>query len=121
MNRLERKAALAVATAAVGVVVSGVSLLKKHSKYMTQKAAATFDPQEEEDWFDEAEAAGGEEAGEAQEEKAGKAKEAAAKTQPAEAGEAVEESQEADAGKAKEPAAKEPKSVVPGAEEEDKS
>ena len=57
MNRLERKAALAVAAAAAGIVVSGVSLLKKHTKYMTQKAAATFDPQEEEDWFDEAEAA----------------------------------------------------------------
>ena len=57
MNRLERKAALAVATAAAGVVVSGVALLKKHTRYMTEKAAATFDPDEEEDWFKEAEEA----------------------------------------------------------------
>ena len=57
MNRLERKAALAVAAAAAGVIVSGITLIKKHSKYLTQKAAATFDPNEEEDWFDEAEGA----------------------------------------------------------------
>ena len=57
MNRLERKAALAVATAAAGVVVSGVALLKKHTRYMTEKATATFDPDEEEDWFKEAEEA----------------------------------------------------------------
>ena len=57
MNRLERKAALAVATAAAGVGVSGVALLKKHTRYLTKKAAATFDPDEEEDWFKEAEEA----------------------------------------------------------------
>ena len=51
MNRLERKAALAVAAAAAGVVAAGVTLLKKHTKYMTEKAAATFDPEDEEDWF----------------------------------------------------------------------
>lgn len=71
MNRLERKAALAVAAAAAGVVVSGVSLLKKHTKYMTKKAASTFDPEEDEDWFDEAESfseaeGSGESAGESQ-------------------------------------------------------
>ena len=49
MNRLERKAALAVAAATAGVIVSGVSLIKKHTKYLTQKAAATFDPQEEDE------------------------------------------------------------------------
>ena len=45
----------AVAAAAAGVVAAGVTLLKKHTKYMTEKAAATFDPEDEEDWFDEAE------------------------------------------------------------------
>ena len=40
MTRLERKAALMVAAATAGVIVSGVSLLKKHAKYLTEKAAA---------------------------------------------------------------------------------
>ena len=62
MNSLERKAALAVAAAAAGVAVSGAALLKKHAKYLTQKAAATFDPNEDEDWYDEAEKAAPEEA-----------------------------------------------------------
>ena len=47
MTKLERKAALAVAAATAGVIVSGVSLIRKHARYLTQKAAATFDPQDE--------------------------------------------------------------------------
>ena len=46
MNRLERKAALAVAAATAGVIVSGVSLLRKHTRYLTEKAAATFGNEE---------------------------------------------------------------------------
>ncbi len=42
MTKFEKKAALAVAAATVGVIVSGVALLRKHSKYMAKKAAATF-------------------------------------------------------------------------------
>ena len=44
--------------AAAGVAVSGIALIRKHTKYLSQKAAAAFDPEEEEDWFAEAEAAG---------------------------------------------------------------
>ena len=46
LTRLERKAALAVAGMTVAVVVSGVKLLKKHTRYMTQKAAAFFRDEE---------------------------------------------------------------------------
>ena len=46
MTKLERKAALAVAAATAGVIVSGVSLLRKHTRYLTQKAASTFGPDE---------------------------------------------------------------------------
>ena len=42
LTRLERKAALAVAGMTVAVVVSGVKLLNKHARYMSQKAAAFF-------------------------------------------------------------------------------
>lgn len=56
MTRLERKAALMVAAATAGVIVSGVSLLKKHAKYLTEKAAATFS--EDEDQEDAQEDAG---------------------------------------------------------------
>ena len=49
MTKLERKAALAVAAATAGVIVSGVSLIRKHARYLTQKAAATFDPQDEDE------------------------------------------------------------------------
>ena len=42
MTRLERRAALLVAAAAAGVVVSGVRLAKKHARYLMEKAAATF-------------------------------------------------------------------------------
>ena len=75
MTKLERKAALAVAAATAGVIVSGVSLIRKHARYLTQKAAATFDPQDEdEELTREALAAGEkqtEEAGEDQTEEAG--------------------------------------------------
>ena len=46
MTKLERKAALAVAAATAGVIVSGVSLLRKHTRDLTQKAASTFGPDE---------------------------------------------------------------------------
>ncbi len=49
MTRLERKAALAVAAATAGVIVSGVALIRKHTKYLAQKAAATFGPDDEEE------------------------------------------------------------------------
>ena len=49
MTRLERKAALAVATATAGVIVSGIALIKKHTRYLTQKAAATFGPEDDEE------------------------------------------------------------------------
>ena len=42
MTKLERKAALMVAAATAGVIVSGVKLIKKHTRYLTEKAAATF-------------------------------------------------------------------------------
>ena len=48
MNKLERKAAMIVAAAAAGVIVSGVRLMKKHTKYLAEKAAATFGPDDEE-------------------------------------------------------------------------
>lgn len=84
MNRLERKAALAVAAATAGVIVSGVALIKKHTAYLTRKAAATFDPDEKEDWFDEAEAAA-EETGAAEEEAETAAEETRAAEEEAEA------------------------------------
>jgi len=48
MNKLERKAAMIVAAATAGVIVSGVKLMKKHTKYLAKKAAATFGPDDEE-------------------------------------------------------------------------
>ena len=36
-----------VAAAAAGVVVSGVKLMKKHTRYLAEKAAATFGPDDE--------------------------------------------------------------------------
>lgn len=49
MTKLERKAAMIVAAATAGVIVSGVKLIKRHTRYLTEKAAATFgtDDQEE--------------------------------------------------------------------------
>ena len=47
MNKLERKAAMVVAAATAGVIVSGVKLMKKHTKYLAEKAAATFGPDDE--------------------------------------------------------------------------
>ena len=47
MNKLERRAAMIVAAAAAGVVVSGVKLMKKHTRYLAEKAAATFGPDDE--------------------------------------------------------------------------
>ena len=48
MNKLERKAAMVVAAATAGVIVSGVRLMKKHTKYLAEKAAATCGPDDEE-------------------------------------------------------------------------
>jgi hypothetical protein len=48
MNKMERKAAMIVAAATAGVIVSGVKLMKKHTKYLAEKAAATFGPDNEE-------------------------------------------------------------------------
>ena len=48
LTRAERKAALAVLAMTGAVVVSGIKLLKKHTKYMTQKAAAFFKDGEDE-------------------------------------------------------------------------
>ena len=47
MNKMERKAAMIVAAATAGVIVSGVKLMKKHTKYLAEKAAATFGPDDE--------------------------------------------------------------------------
>ncbi len=47
MTSLERKAALLVAAATAGVIVSGVKLLQRHTRYIAQKAAATFGTEEE--------------------------------------------------------------------------
>ncbi|HCI74195.1 MAG TPA: hypothetical protein DHV42_06625 [Lachnospiraceae bacterium] len=49
MTQLEKKAALAVAAATAGVIASGVALMKKHARYLTQKAAATFGPDDADD------------------------------------------------------------------------
>ncbi len=46
MTKLERKAALAVLGASAAVTVAGIKLMKRHAKYMTQKAAAFFDREE---------------------------------------------------------------------------
>lgn len=62
MNKLERKAALAVAAAAAGVIVSGVSLIRKHTRYLAQKAAATFRPEDEDEELTREALAAGEEA-----------------------------------------------------------
>ena len=48
MHKKERKAAMIVAAATAGVIVSGVKLMKKHTKYLAEKAAATFGPDDEE-------------------------------------------------------------------------
>ena len=48
MNKMERKAAMIVAAATAGVIVSGVKLMKKHTKYLAENAAATFGPDDEE-------------------------------------------------------------------------
>ncbi len=57
MTKFEKKAALAVAAATVGVVVSGLALLRKHNKYMAKKAAATFGSDDDDmdfgDFFDD--------------------------------------------------------------------
>ncbi len=44
MTKLERKAAMIVAAATAGVIVSGVRLMKRHTRYLAKKAAATFGP-----------------------------------------------------------------------------
>ncbi len=49
MTKLERKAAIAVAALTAGVVVSGIELMKKHTRYLAEKAAATFGREDEEE------------------------------------------------------------------------
>ncbi|MBO7711816.1 MAG: hypothetical protein J6S83_15205 [Lachnospiraceae bacterium] len=49
LTKLERKAAAAVLVMTATVVVSGVRLLKKHSRYMAQKAAAFFRDEKDEE------------------------------------------------------------------------
>ncbi len=43
LTKAERMAAMAVIGAAAAVTGAGVTLLKKHARYMTRKAAAFFD------------------------------------------------------------------------------
>lgn len=54
LTKLERKAAAAVLVMTATVVVSGVRLLRKHSRYMAQKAAAFFKDEKDEDNAQEA-------------------------------------------------------------------
>ena len=42
MTKLERKAAMIVAAATAGVIVSGIKLIRRHTRYLAEKAAATF-------------------------------------------------------------------------------
>ena len=55
LTKLERKAAAAVLVMTATVVVSGVRLLRKHSRYMAQKAAAFFKDEKDEETAQEAE------------------------------------------------------------------
>ena len=48
LTTLERRAAAAVLTMAAAVTVSGIRLLKKHTKYVIEKAAAHFSEEEAE-------------------------------------------------------------------------
>lgn len=54
LTKLERKAAAAVLVMTATVVVSGVRLLRKHSRYMAQKAAAFFKDEKDEETSQEA-------------------------------------------------------------------
>jgi|GEM_PF-6945424 len=54
MTRIERRAAMAVAAAAAGVIVAGVKLAKRHADYWAKKAAMTFPETEEESGGEEA-------------------------------------------------------------------
>ena len=47
LTKAERTAAAAVLGAAAGVTVTGVRLLGRYTRYMTQKAAAFFDKEEQ--------------------------------------------------------------------------
>ena len=42
MNKTEKAAAMAVLAMTAAVVTSGIKLLKKHTRYLAEKAAATF-------------------------------------------------------------------------------
>ena len=48
LTKFEKKAALAVLAMAAGTAGAGIALLKKHTKYILQKAASTFRPEDEE-------------------------------------------------------------------------
>ena len=48
LTKIEKKAALAVIAMATATAGAGIALLKKHTKYILQKAAATFKPEDEE-------------------------------------------------------------------------
>lgn len=52
LTKAERAAMAAVLTVTATVAATGISLLKKHAKFMAKKAAATF--KEEEDLFENA-------------------------------------------------------------------
>lgn len=47
LTKAEKAAAAAVLAAAAGVAVTGISLLKKHAKFMAKKAAAAFREKDE--------------------------------------------------------------------------
>ena len=49
LTKVEKQAALAVIAMAAGTAGAGIALLKKHTKYILQKAASTFKPEEEAD------------------------------------------------------------------------
>ena len=48
LTKVEKKAALAVIAMATATAGAGIELLKKHTKYILQKAAATFKPEDDE-------------------------------------------------------------------------
>ena len=47
LTKVEKKAAMAVIAMAAATAGAGIALLKKHTKYILQKAASTFKPEDE--------------------------------------------------------------------------
>lgn len=58
MTRVEKAAAAIVLAIAGATAAAGKILLKRYADYRERKAAAEFSNDEEEDWFEECEAAG---------------------------------------------------------------